>query len=526
MSNTINLHSLGAGVVLAFSGWLLLRIACGAALRWSSGLLLDMALPATCFALLAMATARPVFAGVTTLALAAGYAYADRAKLKVLAEPVVFTDVFQAIDIFRHPRLALPFPHKGRVLTAAAAVIGFFVLLFQLEPPAWHLSPWPVLLLLSFIFLAVWAISGRFSVSITRSLGQFGFSGDPSRDATVFGPLGVLLAYGIIARGERTERQAAALPVIRPVPAHLRQPAAQPVVVVQCESFFDARRMHPAINSGLLPNFDHCKRSGVQWGRLEVPCWGANTVRTEFAVLSGLLEEAIGFDRFNPYHRFAGVPINSLAWQLRAEGYRTVCVHPFDPTFYGRDRVMPNLGFDVFLGEEAFDGAQRINGYVTDVEVARKIAEIVRADGPKVFVFAITMENHGPWSKPCERPIANLLPKAALPEAERIALERYLQSLLNADEMLGILTEALGEKKKTPGVLAFYGDHLPAFRSAFAEFGLSDFRSDYLIWSAENRGSVRQDFAARQLAQAILEARCARSASPTVTRFRRSGSTA
>jgi len=64
-------------------------------------------------------------------------------------------------------------------------------------------------------------------------------------------------------------------------------------------------------------------------------------------------------DRFNPYHRFTSVPVSSLAWRLRAEGYRHDRLHPFDRTFYGRDRVMPNLGFDVFLGEEAFAGAQR-----------------------------------------------------------------------------------------------------------------------------------------------------------------------
>lgn len=508
MSNTINFHSLGAGAVLAFSGWMVLRIATRAALRWSAMLLLDMALPATCFMLLAAATARPVFAGVITLALSAGYAYADRAKLKVLAEPVVFTDVFQAFDIFRHPRLALPFPHKGRVLTFAVSIIVFFVLLFQLEPAAWLLSLWPVLLVLGFVFLTVSAIGGRFCARVARSLRRFQPSGDPSRDTEIFGPLGTLLTYGIIARGERAQRQGAALPAGRPkfVSAPRLLPLARPIVVVQCESFFDARRLHPGINSQLLPNFDKCQRSGVQWGRLQVPCWGANTVRTEFAVLSGLAGEAVGFDRFNPYHRFAGAPVNSLAWQLRAEGYRTVCVHPFDRTFYGRDRVMPNLGFDDFLGEEAFGGASRINGYVADIEVARKIAEIVQESGPKVFVFAITMENHGPWSTSSGRPIANLLPDVALSENDKVALERYLQSVRNADEMLGILVETLGTEH-VKGLLAFYGDHLPAFRSAFAQFGLHDRRSDYFIWNQTRSAGQRLDIAAHELQDAILKAR-------------------
>src|SRR5882757_2992999 len=165
-------------------------------------------------------------------------------------------------------------------------------------------------------------------------------------------------------------------------------------------------------------------------------------------------ESAIGLDRFNPYHRFTSVPVSSLAWRLRAEGYRTVCLHPFDRTFYGRDQVMPNLGFDVFLGEEAFAGAQRINGYISDVEAARKAVEIVKEEGPNVFVFVITMENHGPWSAPSDMPSSGLLTGLALPRDEQLALERYLRSLQSADKLLNVLTETLGNSRM-PGLLAF-----------------------------------------------------------------------
>ncbi len=505
MQSLINLHSLAAGLALAFCGWMVLRAASRALPRWSALLLLDMALPAACFALCAAATARPLFAGVITLALSAGYAYADHAKIKVLAEPVVFTDVFQAFDIFRHPRLALPFPHKGRVLIAATAVIGFFVLLFRLETAAWMLTPWPALLLLGLSIVTGWLLGGRFSTRMARALRRYPFAGDPFHDAASFGPLCVLIAYGIIAKGERAVRQTAALPVVTSNPAHSCQATAQPVVMVQCESFFDARRLHPGISRGLLPTFDRCQRSGVQWGRLEVPSWGANTVRTEFAVLSGMSDAVIGLDRFNPYHRFISVPVASLAWRLRAEGYRTICLHPFDRTFYGRDRVMPNLGFDEFLGDEAFDGAQRINGYISDVEAARKAAEFVEKYGPNVFVFVITMENHGPWIAPPGGLPINLLSGLALPQEEKVALERYLQSLRSADQMLKVLSNTLGANR-SPGVLAFYGDHLPAFSSVFKQLEFRDLRSDYLLWRPGANKALRRDICAQDLAGAVLDA--------------------
>ncbi|MBL6750233.1 MAG: LTA synthase family protein [Nevskia sp.] len=500
----IDLFAVGGGALLAACGWLWLRHAGSTRLRPCWALLLDLFLPAGGFALLAAATARPLFAGAATAALAAGLAYADRAKLKVLAEPVVFTDVFQAFDILRHPRLALPFPRQGRLLCAVAAALGAFAVLFAAEPPAWRWNPWPPLAAAALDGAVILALGGGLRSRIARHLLRGGLRGDPATDVPRFGPLAVLLGYGIVAGHQRAGRQSAAPPPAPAVP--LRRPAPAPLVLVQCESFFDARRLHPAIAPGLLPAYDRCRGGSVQWGRLEVPSWGANTVRTEFAVLSGLAGERLGFDRFNPYHRFAGVPVATLAWQLRAEGYRTICLHPFDRRFYGRDRVMPKLGFDRFIGLEGFAGAQRVNGYVADVEVARKAAQIVAAEGPAVFVFAITMENHGPWHAAEQTPQAGPPRGLTLPPGQARLLQPYLRSLRNADAMLQILAEALAGGGR-PGMLAFYGDHLPAFGAAFAELGLRDLRTDYFIWSAARGGARRRDLAAHELRGAILEAR-------------------
>jgi hypothetical protein len=72
-------------------------------------------------------------------------------------------------------------------------------------------------------------------------------------------------------------------------------------------------------------------------------------MRAEFAVLTGVPESALGYDRFNPYYALARVPIESQVWRLRRAGYRTICLHPFDRRFFRRDLAMPALGFEQFL---------------------------------------------------------------------------------------------------------------------------------------------------------------------------------
>jgi len=488
---------LGVGAGLTIAGWWLTRRSAGARWRRPSALALDALAPALGFGLALAATARPILSGLAVLALAAGLTLADRTKRAALREPVVFSDMDEFFQLFRHPQLYLPFAGTGLVvggaLAAGAAVVGLFVL----EPTAWPWSPWPGLLAIGAVVAAIVATARPLLLDATaRALRRFALSDDPTRDAEALGLFSMLLAHGIIARAEREDRRARVASVERPP----RRPApyhAQPIVLVQSESFFDARRLHPAVPRDLLPAYDACCASALQRGRLAVPGWGANTMRTEFAVLSGLSEAELGFDRFNPYHAFARKPVASLAWRLRAHGYRTICLHPFDRRFFRRDIAMPNLGFDAFVGPEAFVGAERTGLYITDLEVGRRIVELVGAQGPAVFVFAITMENHGPWLSG----IAGAGTGAVPGLRDGAALGQYLDGLRSANRMVALLAETFTPAR--PAVLGFYGDHLPSLPSVFDEVGYTDPRTDYFIWRPGGTGAEPRDIAAHQLPDAV-----------------------
>ncbi|MDP3858094.1 MAG: LTA synthase family protein [Stagnimonas sp.] len=493
---------LGIGLLLA--GWQLARRVADTPWRWSRALAVDAVLPLLIFTSLLALSARPLFAGVVSLAMGAGWARADRDKRRVLREPIVFSDIAQALDMLRHPKLALPFPNTGALAALALTAITLFAALLLWEAPAWHGLPWlPVAVPPALVLLT------RAAPGLPLSTFAQRLSLDPARDSARHGPFATILLYTLLAARERPARQQGH--VHAPGAESARRPTAPtaaggPVVLIQNESFFDLRRLHPAIPRDLLPNFARCCAEAQQWGRLAVPSWGANTVRTEFAVLTGLSQQALGFDRFNPYLRFVSRPIASLAWTLRAEGYRTICLHPFDRQFYRRDLAMPLLGFDEFLGEEQFADAARINGYVADIEVARVAERLLREHGPKLFLFIITMENHGPWSGAARTDLANL-PELGLSSTEQQTLGQYAASLVNADSMLGLLSGALARWPQ-PGVLGFYGDHLPSLPGVNSRLPLDEAHSDYLVWnSALPAGGLRRDIAAEDLAAALVTAR-------------------
>lgn len=500
---TYEAFSFASGAAAVLAAWLIPRRVAGARMAVLPAILLDLFPVLLAAGWLLIISRRPLFSGAAVLALGSGFALADWAKRRALREPVVFSDMSELEHLFTHPHLYLPFAGPGTVIGGALAAVGFSTALYVFTPALW--APQPGLILVSLLSVggAGWVLSREPMLSFAAAnLRRLRPSGEPLTDAVRFGPFALLLIYGVIARAERIQRRVPFRPL--PAPVFRNSAAAAPVILVQCESFFDARRISPQIPKDLLPNFDACVQRSATWGRLGIAAWGANTMRAEFAVLTGIPEEQLGYDRFNPYHAFGRVPIASLASHLRAEGYRTVCLHPFDRRFFRRDVTIPALGFDTFLGRETLGGG-RCPPYRSDPDLARQVISVLDAEGPRTFIFVVTMGNHGPWSDNgtvIDPGLRRLFGPADFAEAE--ALLRYLTGLARSDEMLGILLDELGPDRHD-ALLGFYGDHLPSLPLAFDHMGFGDWASDYVLVDSAVSRPLRLDLPAHRLAWEILD---------------------
>jgi phosphoglycerol transferase MdoB-like AlkP superfamily enzyme len=212
-------------------------------------------------------------------------------------------------------------------------------------------------------------------------------------------------------------------------------------------------------------------------------------VRTEFAFLCGIGENELGVHRFNPYRAIAaGWKVLSLASCLKRLGYRTVCIHPFPASFYRRDRVYPRLGFDEFLDIRAFGGAAQFGPYIGDAAVTDRIETALRGACGPTFLFAITMENHGPLH--LERVVPPDIGElyARSPPVGCDDLTIYLRHLRNADRMISRLRQML-ERCERPASLCWYGDHVPIMPAVYETFGAPQGEVDYVLW--DNRRAER-----------------------------------
>jgi hypothetical protein len=501
------LHLL-AGALLPLPAWWWLRR--GAPV--SAWMLLDAAPLVAAFCAILAVSARPLLAGALVAGLCILLVLSDRAKRAALAEPLAFTDGGLLWQLAAHPHFYFPFVPRT-VLGGIGAGVVAFVALAALEPglPLSGVAravlmgvavALVVLVLRPLVLLrgagaglgpsdhstvvrdppqgstlvrdpSLQATSARdpsHDLSTARDPSRdLSPARDPSRDTPRFGMLATFALHARIAAVERPSRRAAH----PPTPAHPAPGAVRPhLVLLQLESFCDPRRLGVA---QALPCWDALAGAALARGRLAVPGFGANTMRTEFVVLTGLDDAALGLDRFNPYFRFARAPVTSLAWALGGAGWDTACLHPYDGRFFGRDRVLPALGFRRFDDAAAFADAPREGGLVTDAALGQHIVAGIEAATEPLFLYAISVAGHGPWPGP----------DPAATWAARMAA---------TDAMLGAVADG-ARRSARPVVLVAFGDHRPSLPIAR---GGTD--TDYLIWRSDAAG----DGAAKDLDAAAL----------------------
>lgn len=382
--------------------------------------------------LVAIPTGASMASAGVTIALAAALTLISNIKRKVLGEPLVFTDLVLIGAVFRHPHFYLSAlrPHQ-----IGALGLGFLALLAAL---AWLSSAQiaPRLVGLGVALAAGALLAVQLGLNCWRPAA---FALDPEADVRRHGLVASLLVHWRHWR-RSSDPPACTGPL-------LAGKGGQLVVIVQCESFSDPVALFgdPALALGGL---ERARALAWQSGRLQVSGFGAYTMRTEYGVLFGRGEEALGIRRFDPFLTAGGETSWALPNRLDPSEWDTWFVHPHDLRFYGRDQVMPAAGFRALVGQECFaPPAPREGRYVTDEAMTDVLVALANDAVRAGLIYAVTIENHGPW--PVSKGDA-----AGAPHP-------YLALLRRSDAMLARLLEVLPRLGR-PVTLCFFGDHRPS----------------------------------------------------------------
>jgi phosphoglycerol transferase MdoB-like AlkP superfamily enzyme len=136
---------------------------------------------------------------------------------------------------------------------------------------------------------------------------------------------------------------------------------------------------------------------------------------------------------------------------LNRHGYRSVAIHPNAAAFWNRARAYPALGFSRFVDGASFAKDRIVGLFTSDAALTDRVLDELADDGPPQFVFAISMENHGPFDwRPGLDPqrLATLPMPEQLDAGARLWLGNYLYLLDDADRELARLADSLAKRKR------------------------------------------------------------------------------
>jgi hypothetical protein len=451
---------------------------CRSSIRHWSGLLFHGLTMTATFGLCLAVSGNAYVAAALALALMALFMAASNAKNAVLGEPLVFSDLALLSFVLRHPRFYFSaVPAWQRWIAAIVALVAALTLgrlsSLALAP---HLAGVALLILASG---ALWPLlHSGWARQLTPTP-------DLHRDVARHGLLATLLLYW------RRWRES---PDPQPCPAisQTRPDAPELIIVVQCESFADPVEITGGTGHR-LPGLAAAQTIARQWGDLAVSGFGAYTMRSEYAVLFGRGEDALGFRRFDPFLTALRETSYALSARLKGAGYRAIFVHPYDMRFYGRDRLMPAIGFDALVGQEGFPPVPQGARYVDDRTLGRKLIELAQGEPAPLFLYAVTMENHGPW-------------EGDAVDGPESRLDTFLRRLRSSDDMLNDLIDSLRSAGR-PACLVFFGDHRPSIPGVVVPGEARHTPYILVRFDAEGRpitGGTRADLTPAELHHAIL----------------------
>lgn len=441
--------------------------------RRASGLAALLLATLTGFGLLLILTGSPIVAAAGVVILIGALSLISNIKRRVLGEPLVFSDFALLGAVFRHPQFYLSALRPWQVVVLAGGLIGLGGTLVLLSNAA--VAP-----RLAGAGLALGA--GTVLAMALARLVRAGFAEVPDPDADVarLGLLPCLLAHWRFWCVSSDPLPCDATPITGD--------RHQLVVIVQCESFTDPAELFgdPAL---ALPGLERARAMAWQSGRLAVSGFGAYTMRTEYGVLFGLPEERLGMRRFDPFLTAKREASWALPNRLDHGSWDRWFVHPHDMRFYGRNRLMPASGFATLVGQEFFPKPGPGEGrYVTDAAMTDQILALAQ-DGERAgLIYAVTIENHGPW--PAEQ------------GDEKKLIAPYLRLLANSDAMLTRLLDELPRLGR-PVTFCFFGDHRPSIPRA-SEPGAERHTPYVLLRFAANGKAITGSGTARDLAPAML----------------------
>ena len=457
---------------------------------------------------------KAVLATVSLTWLALGFV--QYTVIKNRTQPFCSVDILMIKDAFSLITIYYTWPQIILMFTSGFAAIALVVVLFARLPRRRHFNfPASLLVYVGFVLLclmfsALGVRGGLFPRRFDNMVDAYNDYGFPACFTFTFGQQG-------ISKPDQYSTETVA-EILKDIDddgeGELTYPVfddddnlAHPnIVLVQLESFFDVSTVKDCeVSRDPTPTFNRLSRNFPS-GLLYVPTIGGGTANTEFEVLTGLNLDFFGAGEI-PYNTILQqTAVETINTDLAEYGYTSTAMHNNSATFYSRNVVYPNMGFDRFVSLEYMkDMKYNSLGWAKDGQLTGEILRTLEATEARDVVMCISVESHGKYAETYE-PREGDIEVLSLPEQVPLApFQNFVNILPATDDFLKDLIHTLARFEE-PTIVVAYGDHLPAmeFDSDMLTTG-SIYASRYVIWDNFGRTFEAPDLQAYRLGANLMK---------------------
>ncbi len=223
------------------------------------------------------------------------------------------------------------------------------------------------------------------------------------------------------------------------------------LIIIQVESLQNFVIGETVAGQPITPNLNELLQHSFYYRHFYPQTVDGNSSDAELVVNNSLYPIRQG----STFFRYPGNRFNSLPMLMKGYGYRTVAIHGDDASFWNRNVVYPNLGFDEFWDIDKFALTDIVGMGLSDTAMFEQSAAMLNEIPPPFYSFIITLTSHYPFYMPLDKQYLELPPSL-----DGSHVGNYLQAVRYADQAIGDFMQELEQYGLLDNSLVvIYGDH-------------------------------------------------------------------
>ncbi|WP_422122544.1 LTA synthase family protein [Planococcus sp. X10-3] len=258
-------------------------------------------------------------------------------------------------------------------------------------------------------------------------------------------------AYNLVGSNDLSSNQTDLLPDTVPEIEAASIPEDLPnIIVVQLESFQSSLIGQTINGQELTPNLNKLKKDATYFPNFYHQTHEGRTSDAEFVTLTSLHPVKSG----SVYTQYEDNDFDGLPAHLQRYGYYTAAMHAFERSFWNRDKIYDNIGFDKFYSKKDFPGNNVIGMALNDKDfLSHSLSYASKMETP-FFAFMVALTSHTPYEFPEEQKTLDL------DAYEDELVKGYYHTIHYVDEAVGqLISEMKAEGLWEDSLVIFYGDH-------------------------------------------------------------------